>query len=165
MTSADTTVLSATRSRRGSGGRKLVRTIFHYVPWFAYLLIVYVAVKLGVPDVRTPFYVSASGAFAVSWVEVLYVLASIIAMAEMLRVARPGENRVVEALWMLGVGVFYLFLFVLSSRNGFTYIFKTTEFLVLTLIGVAQGIIGIVLNSRTLKRSSDISLADSSEHH
>ncbi len=131
--------------------RKLVR-ICNRLPWFTYLLLVYIVAQWLVENPRNPMF--EIGVYQLSWVEVLYLLAVLAAMVELLKVSEPGINNTNDALLMLGAGVVYLILFVLGMAqvNGFG-LFNNTEFFMLTFISIVQVVMGFTINGRTLKRA------------
>lgn len=145
---AGTTVVTRTRRQK----TKNVVEYLGVVPWFTYLFVLYVVVQLAVEDMRAVFF--SVGTYQVSWVEVMYLLATMVAMAELLKVSKPGINNTNEALFMLAVGLIYLVAFVLGTAgiNGFG-IFNNTEFLMLLIISFTQVVMGFTINGRTLKRA------------
>ncbi|MFP4171413.1 MAG: hypothetical protein ACLFV4_00725 [Candidatus Hydrogenedentota bacterium] len=122
------------------------------VPWFTYLFLLYIILQVTVSDMRAVFL--SVGTYQLSWIEVLYLLATIVAMAELLKVSKPGINNTNEALFMLAVALVYLVVFVLGTAgiNGFG-IFNNTEFLMLLIISFTQVVMGFTINGRTLKRA------------
>src|SRR5262252_6295978 len=67
---------------------------FRYVPGFVYILVLFIAGKLIFPDPRA--ILVQCNRYNLSWVEVLLVVAAMMAMAEQLRVSHPGR---VSASW------------------------------------------------------------------
>ncbi|MFO7774845.1 MAG: hypothetical protein R6W89_03515 [Candidatus Hydrogenedentota bacterium] len=135
--------------------RQKIANFFGYcgsVPWFTYLFLLYVILQLTVTDMRAVFL--SMGTYQLSWIEVMYLLATIVAMAELLKVSKPGINNTNEALFMLAVALVYLVVFVLGTAgiNGFG-IFNNTEFLMLLIISFTQVVMGFTINGRTLKRA------------
>ncbi len=122
------------------------------VPWFTYLFVLYIVVQLAVADMRAVFL--SIGTYQLSWIEVMYLLATMVAMAELLKVSKPGINNTNEALFMLAVAMVYLVVFVLGTAgiSGFG-IFHNTEFLMLLVISWTQVVMGFTINGRTLKRA------------
>jgi hypothetical protein len=94
------------------------------------------------------------GPYQLSWVEVLLVVASVLALVEQMKVSHPGIDNTMEALGMIGMGVVQLILFVLGTAKvaGFG-IFNNTEFLVLTFISLAAAVVAVLINARTLRRT------------
>jgi len=124
---------------------------FRYVPLFLFIVVIYLLAK---PIVTNPNAALALGKYQVSWVMVLMVLASIVALVEQMKVSHPGIDNTMEALGMIGMGVLQLMLFVLGAANvGFFRIFANTEFLVLTFISLAAAVVAVLINARTLRRT------------
>lgn len=125
---------------------------FKYVPAFLYIVILYVVGKTVIHDPRAAFV--TWGAYSLSWIEVLYLAATVVAIFEQLKVSHPGIDNTVEALFMVGMGVVQLVLFVLGTNKGGIFsMFANTEFLVLTLVSLAAAVIAILINARTLRRT------------
>ncbi|KAB2912015.1 MAG: hypothetical protein F9K29_20750 [Hyphomicrobiaceae bacterium] len=132
---------------------------FKYVPGFAYILVLYVAGKLMFPDPRATLV--QWGEYHLSWVEVLMVGATMMAMAEQLRVSHPGIDNTIEAILMAAMAVVQVLLFALGAAGVRNLdIFNNTEFLMLTVISATQAIVAIMINARTLRRT--IGVGDSS---
>ncbi len=75
-------------------------------------------------------------------------------MAEQLKVARPGINNTSEVLYMGAIAIIQLLLFTLAvAKVEVLSIFDNTEFLLLTLINLAQTAVAYQINSATLMRS------------
>ena len=68
------------------------------MPGFLYILILYIIGKYFFPDPRATL-VDFLG-YKLSWVEVLMTAAAIMAMAEQIKVAKPGVNNTTEVLLM-----------------------------------------------------------------
>ena len=117
--------------------RGIARKVATWVTGFAYILILYVIIELTVSNVRNILF--DFGGYSLTWVEVMYLLATFVAMGELLRVSKPGIDNTREALAMLAVGIIYLVLFVLGAAGvgGFS-IFSNTEFLMLMFISAAN---------------------------
>lgn len=148
----------STTVRKHGHGRRIALTI----PFFVYFLAVFVLVEYFVPNVRT---VMINGRFyTLTWVEVLYLLTTTIAMCELLRVSKPGIDNTIEALFMLGAFIAYLILY-LFAVNGVWWlqIFRNTEFLMITIISGIQVVMAFIINARTLKRTIDYTNDD--QHH
>ncbi len=126
--------------------------VFRYVPVFLYILVLYLIGKAAIGDARAPLF--TIGAYQLSWVEVLYLVASIIALFEQMKVSHPGIDNTMEALLMLGMGVVQLLLFVLGAAHvkGFG-VFNNTEFLMLMIISLAAAVVAVLINARTLRRT------------
>jgi hypothetical protein len=129
-----------------------IRKAVHYIPWFAYLLVLYVLVKLSGVDIRMVLF-DLYG-YALTWVEILQLAAALVAMIEIAKVSHPGENNLVEALLMGAVWVLYLVCFVLGAAQvkGFS-IFSSMEFLMMLLVSGIQVVMGFVINTRTYGRN------------
>lgn len=138
-------------SRRRRGG---IRNLATVVPWFLYVIFGFVVLKLAVGNVRE--VILTVGPYALSWVEVLYVTAAFVAMSELLRVSQPGVDNTWEAMAMLTIAVVQMIVFALGAAQVLALeMFHNTEFLVITLISVAQSVLAIKINARTLKRTID----------
>jgi hypothetical protein len=125
---------------------------FRYVPVFLYILILYLVGKAAIHDPRAALF--SIGAYQLSWVEVLYLGASIVALIEQLKVSHPGIDNTLEALLMLGFGVLQLILFILGAAGvKGCAVFNNTEFLMLMVISVAAAVIAVLINARTLRRT------------
>jgi hypothetical protein len=125
------------------------------IPLFAYFLAVFVAVKYTVADVRAVFF--TAGSYAFTYVEVLIFTAFVVAVSELMRVAKPGVDNTRQALFMLAVAVGYLILFLLGAVGvpGFYELFSNTEFLTMLFYSSIQVIMAFLVNSATLKRTID----------
>lgn len=125
---------------------------FRYVPVFLYILILYLVGKAAIHDPRAALF--SIGAYQLSWVEVLYLGASIVALIEQMKVSHPGIDNTLEALLMLGFGVLQLILFVLGAAGvkGCSA-FNNTEFLMLMVISLAAAVVAVLINARTLRRT------------
>ena len=132
------------------------RRILSRMPMFILHVLLYVVVALSVTNVRATFF--SIGPYALSWVEVLYLLGFFVAMFELLRVAHPGVDNTGEALRMLFVAVAMLVLFVLGAAGlPVLQIFNNTEFLILLMVSATQVVLAFFINSATLKRSIGMS--------
>jgi hypothetical protein len=127
-----------------------------YIPSSAYILALYIAGTFLFPDHRAPL-LDWRG-YTVSWAEALLVLAALVALIEQLRVSKPGIDNTVEAIMMAAMAGIQVLLFALAAAGGIPSlrIFNTAEFLLLTLIALAQAVIAILINARSLRRSIDI---------
>jgi hypothetical protein len=132
--------------RRPRGG------VLVYVPGFVYILILYIIGRFVFPDPRVPLF-DISG-YQLSWVEVLLLAAAIVAMGEQVKVAKPGINNTTEVLLMGAIAIIQIPLFALSAAKVPSLgIFNNTEFLLLTLINLAQTAVAYQINSATLMRT------------
>ena len=125
---------------------------FRYVPGFVFILILFIAGQLVFADPRATLF-DING-YRLAWVEVLMLAAAIVAMAEQLKVAEPGVNNINEALLIGLVAVIQIVLFTLGAAGvaGFS-MFANTEFVLLTLINVAQTVVAFQINAATLMRT------------
>jgi hypothetical protein len=133
--------------RRAPWGR-----VLGYIPGFIYIFILYVVGKLTIADPRAALL--DIWGYQLSWVEVLLVAAAIMAMAEQIKVARPGINNTTEVLLMGLIAIIQLLLFALAAAKvqGLG-IFDNTEFLLLTAINLAQTAVAYQINAATLMRT------------
>ena len=134
------------RASRENGG------LFRFLPGFVLILILFIAGQLIFKDPRATLF-DING-YKLAWVEVLMVAAAIVAMAEQLKVSRPGVNQINEALLIGLVAVVQIVLFTLGASGvaGFS-MFANTEFVLLTLINVAQTVVAFQINAATLMRT------------
>ena len=125
---------------------------FRFLPGFVFILILFIAGQLIFADPRATLF-DING-YRLAWVEVLMVAAAIVAMAEQLKVAQPGVNNINEALLIGLVAVVQIVLFTLGAAGvtGFS-MFANTEFVLLTLINVAQTVVAFQINAATLMRT------------
>jgi hypothetical protein len=124
---------------------------FRYIPLFLFVLILYLIGKSIITDPRAAL---ALGPYSLSWVEVLLVVASVLALVEQMKVSHPGIDNTMEALGMIAMGVLQLILFVLgAAKVAGLGIFNNTEFLVLTFISLAAAVVAVLINARTLRRT------------
>lgn len=132
---------------KGSGGGFL-----RYVPGFVLILILFIAGQLVFDDPRKTLF-DING-YRLAWVEVLLLAAAIVAMAEQLKVSKPGVNQINEALLIGLVAVVQIVLFTLGAAGvaGFS-MFANTEFVLLMLINVAQTVVAFQINAATLMRT------------
>lgn len=143
-------VAASARARR----RSEKSGFFHFCPLFTYLLILYVIVESFWPNVREVLF--AFSGYALTWVEVFYILAAFFAIFELLKVAEPRVNNTTEAIWITIAWVAYFALFVLGAAGGKIWfvrfgIFNNTEFLVLMVFSGFQAIAAFLINSSTLQ--------------
>lgn len=132
--------------RRPRGG------VLGYVPGFVYILILYVIGKFVFSDPRATLF--DFWGYRLSWVEVLLLAAAIVAMAEQVKVAKPGINNTTEVLLMGLIAIVQILLFALgAAKVPALSIFDNTEFLLLTLINLAQTAVAYQINAATLMRT------------
>jgi hypothetical protein len=126
-----------------------------YIPGLLYVLLLYIAGTYLFPDHRAAL-IEWRG-YSISWTEALLVVAALLALIEQLRVSQPGIDNTVEAILMSAMAGVQVLLFALAAagvpRLG---IFNTAQFLLLTLIGLTQAVVAILINARSLRRSIDI---------
>ena len=134
----------ANRRRARGGGLGLV-------PGFVYVLILYIVGRFIIPDARATLF--DIWGYQLSWVEVLLFTAAIVAMAEQVKVAKSGINNTTEVLLMGAIAVIQVLLFALGAAKVLVLgIFNNTEFLLLTLINLAQTAVAHKINAATLMR-------------
>jgi hypothetical protein len=76
------------------------------------------------------------------------------AMAEQIKVAKPGINNTFEVLMMGVIAIVQIVLFALAAAKVRALaMFDNTEFLLLTLINVAQTAVAYQINAATLMRT------------
>jgi sensor histidine kinase YesM len=136
----------------GDTGRGPRRHVFHYIPGFLYILILYVIGQLSFSDPRATLI--TIGEFRVAWVELLLLAAAIMAMAEQLKVATPAVNNTTEVLFMGVIAIVQIVLFALAVADVPAFqMFNNTEFLFLTIINAAQTAVAYQINAATLVRT------------
>ena len=122
------------------------------VPGFFYILILYIIGKYVFTDPRATLFDILG--YKLSWVEVLVTAAAIMAMAEQIKVAKPGINNTTEVLLMGLIAIIQVLLFALgAAKVPALAIFNNTEFLLLTLINLAQTAVAYQINAATLMRT------------
>jgi hypothetical protein len=122
------------------------------VPGFVYILLLYIVGRFVFPDPRVSLF--DIWGYQLSWVEVLLFAAAIVAMAEQVKVAKPGINNTTEVLLMGATAVIQILLFALGAAKVSNLgIFDNTEFLLLTLINLAQTAVAYQINAATLMRT------------
>ena len=125
---------------------------FSIVPGFLYILVLYIIGAYFIKDPRAELF-NIFG-YKLSWVEVLITAAAIMAMAEQIKVAKPGINNTAEVLLMGLIAIVQIVLFALGAAQvPALAMFNNTEFLLLTLINVAQTAVAYQINSATLMRT------------
>ena len=76
------------------------------------------------------------------------------AMAEQMKVSDPGVNNIYEVLLMGVIAVLQIVLFALAAAGVQRLsMFNNTEFLLLTVINVAQTVVAFQINAATLMRT------------
>ena len=125
---------------------------FSLVPGFFYILILYIIGNYVFTDPRATLFDILG--YKLSWVEVLITTAAIMAMAEQIKVAKPGINNTTEVLLMGLIAIIQILLFALgAAKVPALAMFNNTEFLLLTLINLAQTAVAYQINSATLMRT------------
>jgi hypothetical protein len=126
--------------------------VLRYIPGFTYILALFIIGQLIFSDPRETLF--DIGGYRLAWVEVLMVTAAIIAMAEQIKVAQPGVNNIYEVLLMGAIAVLQIVLFALAAAGvqGLR-MFSNTEFLLLTIINMAQTVVAFQINAATLMRT------------
>ena len=123
-----------------------------YVPGFLYILVLFIVGQLVFSDPRATLF--DIGGYRLAWVEVLLVTAAITAMAEQIKVAKPGVNNTFDVLLMGVIAIVQVVLFALAAAKVQALsMFDNTEFLLLTLINVAQTAVAYQINAATLVRT------------
>ena len=134
----------AHRRHTGGGGLSLV-------PGFVYVLILYIVGRFIISDARATLF--DIWGYQLSWVEVLLFTAAIVAMTEQIKVAKSGINNTAEVLLMGAIAIIQVLLFALAAAKVLVLgIFNNTEFLLLTLINLAQTAVAHKINAATLMR-------------
>jgi hypothetical protein len=122
------------------------------IPGFVYILALFIFGQLFFADPRATLF--DVGGYRIAWVEVLLVAAAIMAMAEQIKVANPGVNNTTEVLLMGAIAIIQVVLFALAAAKVQSLaIFDNTEFLLLTIINMAQTAVAYQINSATLMRT------------
>ena len=122
------------------------------IPGFVYILALFIFGQLFFSDPRATLF--DVGGYRIAWVEVLLVAAAIMAMAEQIKVASPGVNNTTEVLLMGAIAIIQVVLFALAAAKVQSLaMFDNTEFLLLTIINMAQTAVAYQINSATLMRT------------
>jgi hypothetical protein len=133
-------------------GARTTSNPLKYVPSFIYILVLYVVGVFAISDPRAALI--HWGAYDLSWVEVLLILAAMVGMSEQMKVSHPGMDNTMEAIVMAALAAFQVMLLALGAFGVPAFaIFNRTEFLMLTLIGLTAAIIALLINARTLRRT------------
>jgi hypothetical protein len=127
-----------------------------YIPGFAYVLAAYLAGSFLFPDARATL--AEWRGYSLSWSEALLTLACLVALADLLRVSKAGIDNTVEAIMMAAIAGVLVLLFALAATDSIPALgrFNSSLFLLLTLIGLTQAVVAILINARSLRRSIDI---------
>jgi hypothetical protein len=122
------------------------------IPGFVYILALFIFGQLFFFDPRATLL--DIGGYRISWVEILLVTAAVMAMAEQIKVASPGVNNTTEVLLMGAIAIIQVVLFALAAAKVQSLaMFDNTEFLLLTIINMAQTAVAYQINSATLMRT------------
>jgi hypothetical protein len=131
--------------------------VLRYVPYFFFILVLYVVVKLMGLPLHSPL---GTGDWAITWVEVFLILAAVLALAEQMKVSHPGIDNTTEALTMVFMGIAQLVLFVLGvAKVPYFGLFNDFSFLVQTILSLSAAVVAVMINARTLRRT--MALGDS----
>jgi hypothetical protein len=126
--------------------------LFGLIPGFVYILALFIFGQIFFADPRATLF--DFGGYRIAWVEVLLVAAAVMAMAEQIKVASPGVNNTTEVLLMGAIAIIQVVLFALAAAKVQSLaIFDNTEFLLLTIINMAQTAVAYQINSATLMRT------------
>jgi hypothetical protein len=132
--------------------RRRRKGFLRYIPGFTYILVMFVIGQIVFADPRATILDYAG--YRLAWVEVLMVAAAIVAMAEQMKVSDPGVNNIYEVLLMGAIAVLQIVLFALAAAGVQRLaMFNNTEFLLLTVINVAQTVVAFQINAATLMRT------------
>lgn len=125
---------------------------FKYVPSFFFVLVLYMIGVYAVADPRAALI--HWGAYDLSWVEVLLIIAAMIGMSEQMKVSHPGMDNTMEAIVMAAFAGLQVLLLALGAFAVPAFvIFNRTEFLMLTVISMTAAVIALLINARTLRRT------------
>jgi hypothetical protein len=132
--------------------RRRRRSVLRYIPGFIFILVLFVIGHLVFADPRATVF--DIGGYRLAWVEVLIAAAAIVAMAEQMKVSDPGVNNISEVLLMGAIAVLQIVLFALAAAGVQQLaMFNNTEFLLLTIINLAQTVVAFQINAATLMRT------------
>ena len=149
---ADTGHMDAAVVSDADRGRHRKSRLLGLIPGFVYILALFIFGQLFFSDPRAILF--DFGGYRLAWVEVLLVTAAIMAMAEQIKVAIPGVNNTTEVLFMGAIAIIQVVLFALAAAKVQSLaIFDNTEFLLLTIINVAQTAVAYQINAATLMRT------------
>jgi len=127
-----------------------------YIPGFAYVLAAYLAGSYFFPDARATL--AEWRGYSLSWSEALLALAALVALLDLLRISKAGIDNTVEAIMMAAMAGALVLLFALAATDSIPALglFNNGLFVLLTLIALAQAVVAILINARSLRRSIDI---------
>ena len=127
-------------------------SVLRYIPGFIFILVLFVIGQFVFADPRATVFDIAG--YRLAWVEVLLAAAAIVAMAEQMKVSDPGVNNISEVLLMGAIAVLQIVLFALAAAGVQQLaMFNNTEFLLLTIINLAQTVVAFQINAATLMRT------------
>jgi hypothetical protein len=149
---ADTGHIDAAVVSDADRGRHRKSHLLGLIPGFVYILALFIFGQVFFSDPRATIF--NFGGYRLAWVEVLLVAAAIMAMAEQIKVATPGVNNTTEVLFMGAIAIIQVVLFALAAAKVQSLaIFDNTEFLLLTIINMAQTAVAYQINAATLMRT------------
>src|SRR5215468_6447435 len=152
MPMADTGHMDAAVVNDADRGRHHKSHFLGLIPGFVYILALFIFGQLFFSDPRATLFDFMG--YRLAWVEVLLAAAAIMAMAEQIKVATPGINNTTEVLLMGAIAIIQVLLFALgAAKVPALSIFDNTEFLLLTLINLAQTAVAYQINSATVMRT------------
>jgi hypothetical protein len=128
-----------------------------WVPMFGYAVLLYTLASFTVGDLSTTFF--SIGSYSFTYIELIWELAALAGVAEILRVSHPGEdntNEAMRAVVVAGIQVVLLTISITLKFAGtgeFLWLFNSGNFVMLLVISVAQSYAAVKVNARTLKRS------------
>jgi hypothetical protein len=132
--------------------RRRRRSVLRYIPGFIFILVLFVIGHFVFADPRATVFDIAG--YRLAWVEVLIAAAAIVAMVEQMKVSDPGVNNISEVLLMGAIAVLQIVLFALAAAGVQQLaMFNNTEFLLLTIINLAQTVVAFQINAATLMRT------------
>lgn len=130
------------------------------MPAFFFILLLYVILELSLRDMNHIVMLGSNYVFTSD--EIILFLAGVTAILEILRVSEPGEDNTNEAIAMAVAFVAFVVLYVISvvialMGGSWFSIFNRMEFVLLLILSGLQVVLGFKVNSRTLKRTLDMS--------
>ena len=120
------------------------------------MLAAYLAGSYFFPDARATL--AEWRGYSLSWSEALLALAALVALLDLLRISKAGIDNTVEAIMMAAMAGALVLLFALAATDSIPALglFNNGLFVLLTLIALAQAVVAILINARSLRRSIDI---------
>lgn len=128
-----------------------------WVPFFALTILVYLAMHNFIQDLRAPIF--EIGTFTLTSIEILFAVAFVFSMLELLKVANPGRNDAGQVLLMTLAAIANIVLFTIgavmawSGIDAFFTVFATAEFLVLIIFSIVQASMANWINGVTAQRT------------